>query len=46
MKNRGKNYKTLVEKIEKGKLYTKEEAVKLIKEFSLTKFSNCKRRKC
>ena len=38
MKNRGKNYKTLVEKIEKGKLYTKEEAVKLIKEFSLTKF--------
>ena len=40
MRNRGKNYKTLVEKIEKGKLYTKEEAVKLIKEFSLTKFDS------
>ena len=38
MKHRGKNYKSLVEKIEKGKLYTKEEAVKLVKEVSNTKF--------
>lgn len=38
MKNRGKNYKNEVSKIEKGKLYTKEEAVKLIKEVSNTKF--------
>ncbi len=35
---RGKNYKTLVAKIEKGKLYSKEEAVKLVKELSSTKF--------
>ena len=38
MKHRGKNYKSLVEKIEKGKLYSKEEAVKLVKEISNTKF--------
>ena len=38
MKFRGKNYKNEVSKIEKGKLYTKEEAVKLIKEISNTKF--------
>ena len=38
MKFRGKNYKNEVSKIEKGKLYTKEEAVKLIKEVSNTKF--------
>ena len=38
MKNRGKNYKNEVAKIEKGKLYSKEEAVKLIKEVSNTKF--------
>ena len=38
MKNRGKNYKDASSKIEKGKLYTKEEAVKLIKETSKTKF--------
>ena len=38
MKFRGKNYKDEVSKIEKGKLYTKEEAVKLIKEVSNTKF--------
>lgn len=38
MKHRGKNYKNLVQKIEKGKLYSKEEAVALIKEVSNTKF--------
>ena len=38
MKHRGKNYKNLVQKIEKGKLYTKEEAVALVKEVSNTKF--------
>ena len=38
MKFRGKNYKNEASKIEKGKLYTKEEAVKLIKEVSNTKF--------
>ena len=38
MKFRGKNYKSEASKIEKGKLYSKEEAVKLIKEVSNTKF--------
>lgn len=38
MKKRGKNYKDASSKIEKGKLYTKEEAVKLIKDTSKTKF--------
>ena len=38
MKFRGKNYKNEISKIEKGKLYTKEEAVKLIKEVSNVKF--------
>ena len=38
MKKRGKNYKNEVSKIEKGKLYSPEEAVKLIKEVSNTKF--------
>jgi len=40
MKKRGKNYKSNAEKIEKAKLYTKEEAVKLIKEVSNTKFDS------
>ena len=40
MKKRGKNYKSEVEKIEKGKLYSKEDAVKLIKEVSNTKFDS------
>lgn len=40
MKFRGKNYKNEASKIEKGKLYTKEEAVKLIKEVSNTKFDS------
>lgn len=38
MKFRGKNYKNEISKIEKGKLYTKEEAIKLIKEVSNAKF--------
>ena len=38
MKSRGKNYKSSKEKLEKGKLYSKEEAVKLVKELSNTKF--------
>ena len=38
MKFRGKNYKAEVSKIEKGKLYSSEEAVKLVKEISNTKF--------
>lgn len=38
MKYRGKNYRSNKEKIESNKLYTKEEAVKLIKELSSTKF--------
>ena len=38
MKFRGKNYKNEASKIEKGKLYTSEEAIKLIKEVSNTKF--------
>ena len=32
MKRRGKNYTLAKEKVEKGKAYTKEEAVKLVKE--------------
>ena len=38
MKFRGKNYKNVASKIEKGKLYTKEDAVKLVKEVSNVKF--------
>ncbi len=38
MKFRGKNYKAEASKIEKGKLYSSEEAVKLVKEISNTKF--------
>ena len=38
MKNRGKNYKELVSKVEKDKLYSSEEAIKLVKELSKTKF--------
>ena len=34
MKFRGKSYKTQVSKIEKNKLYTEEEAIKLVKEVS------------
>ena len=38
MKHRGKNYKSFKEKIEKDKLYSKEGAIKLVKEMSYTKF--------
>lgn len=38
MKKRGKRYNEALEKIEKGKLYSKEEAVKLVKETSNSKF--------
>ena len=39
MKKRSKKYLEALTKIEKGKLYTKEEAVKLAKETSVTKFN-------
>ncbi len=38
MKNRGKKYVEAASKIEKGKAYTKEEAAKLVKETSVSKF--------
>lgn len=38
MKNRGKSYKSEVSKVEKNKLYTKEEAIKLVKDMSNVKF--------
>lgn len=38
MKQRGKKYVTACEKVEKNKTYTKEEAVKLAKETSVSKF--------
>ena len=38
MKKRGKKYVEALNKIEKGKAYTKEEAVKLAKETSVSKF--------
>ena len=38
MKKRGKKYTEAVSKIEKSKVYTKEEAVKLVKETSTTSF--------
>ena len=40
MKNRGKSYKDALSKIEKGKLYTPEEAVKLVKEAASAKFDS------
>ena len=39
MKKRGKKYVEALSKIEKGKAYTKEEAVKLAKETSVSKFA-------
>jgi len=39
MKKRGKKYLEALNKIEKGKLYTKEEAVKLAKETTVSKFN-------
>ncbi len=38
MKNRGKKYVEAFNKLEKGKAYTKEEAAKLVKETSVSKF--------
>jgi len=38
MKKHGKRYVEAVQKVEKTKLYTKEEAIKLVKETSTTKF--------
>ena len=38
MKNRGKSYKDQVSKVEKSKLYTKDEAIKLVKDMSNVKF--------
>ena len=38
MKSRGKDYKNNLAKVEKGKLYSKEEAVKLVKDLSTAKF--------
>ena len=40
MKKRGKKYTEAVSKVEKGKLYNPEEAVKLVKETSTTKFDS------
>ena len=37
---RGKKYVAASEKVERGKAYTKEEAVKLVKETSTTKFDS------
>ncbi len=38
MRKRGKKYNEAISKLEKGKLYTKEEACKLVKETSSSKF--------
>ena len=40
MKQRGKKYVEALAKVEKGKAYTKEEAVKLVKETSVSKFDS------
>lgn len=40
MKQRGKKYVEALGKIEKGKIYTKDEAVKLVKETSVSKFDS------
>ena len=40
MKKRGKKYLEVLNKLEKGKAYTKEEAVKLVKETSVNKFTS------
>ncbi len=40
MKKRGKKYVDALSKVEKGKLYTKEEAIKLVKETSVSKFDS------
>ena len=40
MKKKSRKYQEAASKIEKGKAYTKEEAVKLVKETSITKFDS------
>ena len=40
MKKRSKKYNSALEKIDRSKLYTKEEAVKLVKETATTKFDS------
>ena len=40
MKKISKKYKEVSEKLEKNKIYTKEEAIKLVKETSVTKFDS------
>ena len=40
MKKRGKKYVEALSKIEKGKAYTKEEAIKLVKETAVSKFTS------
>ena len=40
MKQRGKKYVEALGKVEKGKIYTKDEAVKLVKETSVSKFDS------
>lgn len=40
MKNLGKKYRAIAEKIDKKKLYSKEEAIKLAKESSITNFDS------
>lgn len=46
MKKRGKRYNEALEKIEKGKLYSKEEAVKLVKETANSKFVELLKLQC
>ena len=43
MKKRGKRYNEALGKFEKSKLYTKEEAIKLVKETANTKFDSTKK---
>lgn len=40
MKQRGKKYVEALGKVEKGKIYTKDEAIKLVKETSVSKFDS------
>jgi len=40
VKQRGKKYLQALEKVEKGKIYTKDEAVKLVKDTSVSKFDS------
>ena len=40
MRKKSKSYMDMLSKVEKGKLYSKEEAIKLVKEMSSTKFDS------